>query len=77
MKQIICPVCRFKDKDCIVCKGKGKIDPPKPKYGIYDKDGIRRKAAIKLKKRGYALREIAKLLGYKNPQSIQNLLKKK
>jgi len=75
-KKIKCPVCKGKNKRCIACKGKGELIAPKPNNWKIDVDGKNRKAAIKLRKANYNLREIAKILGYRHPQSIQHLLNK-
>ena len=74
---IVCPACKGKNKLCVACKGKGKLKPPKPNHSIRDTDGKNKEAATKLRKAGYTLREIAEILGYKHPQSIQSLLNKK
>jgi hypothetical protein len=79
MKKIKCPVCLGgKNKQyCLACKGEGKINPPKPNHAIRDINGERKKAAETLRNYGYTLREIASILGYNHPQSIQSLLNKK
>jgi hypothetical protein len=76
MKKIKCPVCKGKDDNCVACKGKGELTQPKPNNHIKDTDGKLLNAATKLRKRGYTLREIAGILGYKHPQSVQSLLNK-
>lgn len=75
--KIKCPVCKGNGEYCVACKGSGKIKPPKPKNYIKDNEGQMKKAAHALRKTGYTLREIATILGYKNPQSIAHLLNKK
>jgi hypothetical protein len=79
MEKIKCPVCRGgKNKyRCLACKGEGLLNPPKPSHAIYDTDGERKNAAEALRNYGYTLREIAGILGYNHPQSIQSLLNKK
>lgn len=78
MKKIKCPVCLGgKNKyRCLACKGEGLLMPPKPNNKIYDTDGERKKAAQVLRDYGYTLREIAAIMGYNHPQSIQSLLNK-
>ena len=66
-----------KIQDCAACKGLGKLTPPKPKNGKRDTDGLMKSAATILRDYGYTLREIAEILGYNHPQSIQSLLNKK
>lgn len=58
---------------CPVCKGKGEIANPKQ-----DKDFERVKVRMTkvLRKEGFSIREIMKLLGYKSPRSIMENLKK-
>jgi hypothetical protein len=75
--KIVCPVCRGRYKNCAACKGTGKLNPPKPKNYKKDQDGEMKSAATILRDYGYTLREIAEILGYHHPQSIQNLLNKK
>lgn len=75
-KKIKCPVCLGKDRNCVACGGTGKIQPPKPKNYKKDEGGKFSEAAKRLSDCGYTLREIAEILGYKHPQSIQSLLSK-
>lgn len=75
--KIKCPVCKGKDSSCVACKGKGNIEASDKKNYKSDADGKNRRAAIILRNRNYTLRQIAKILGYKHPQSIQSLLNKK
>jgi DNA-binding transcriptional MerR regulator len=79
MEKIKCPVCLGgKNKHrCLACNGEGLLNPPKPSNRIYDTDGERQSTAKVLRDYGYTLREIAAILGYKHPQSIQSLLNKK
>lgn len=56
---------------CPTCGGTGQIE-----IAISYTD-TNRPLAHKLKKEGKTIREIAKLLGYKHPGSITNLLSKK
>lgn len=75
--KITCPVCLGKKKEgCPACKGEGKLIPPNPKNGKRDVGGRMKDAATALRDYGYTLREIAEILGYNHPQSIQNLLNK-
>lgn len=60
---------------CPACKGTGKLPPPKEKVK-QDPDGRMAHAASALKEKGYTVREIAAILGYKNPGSISHLLGK-
>ena len=64
----------LKDKcKCPTCGGSGEIDRIilKPQ-GLSDTN---KPLAKKLKKKGYTIRQIAKMLGYKHPGSISHLLK--
>jgi hypothetical protein len=57
---------------CPTCGGVGQVEYiPKPVF----KSDTNRPLAKKLRKKGYTVRQIAKMLGYKNPGSISNLLK--
>ena len=58
---------------CPVCGGKGKITRTKKAQKV----DLVLFAAEKLRKYGFTYRESAKALGYKNPGSIQTLLKKR
>lgn len=67
IKNVICPV----------CKGDGHFKPPKKGTGKQvDIDGRFSYAAKALRNDGYTIRQIAKILGFKNPGSISNLLNK-
>jgi predicted DNA-binding ArsR family transcriptional regulator len=57
---------------CPICKGSGKI--PVFKSLSIEK---RRSIANKLKEQNLSIREIMKVLGYKSPRSVQQLLTKK
>lgn len=46
-------------------------------YSEYKNSQLHPQVAKSLKKKGYTVREIAKMLGYKHPGSITHLLKKK
>jgi AraC-like DNA-binding protein len=61
--------------DCPVCNGTGRIDKPAHLIKL-DLDGKVAAAAQSLRKEGYTIREIAKVLGYKHPGSISHLLSK-
>lgn len=74
--KIKCVVCKGKDKQCPACKGTGKLNPPKVAAYKKDEDGSMKASAHALREHGYKLREIAEILGYKNPQSIVHLLNK-
>jgi len=58
---------------CPTCGGSGSVNRivVKP-VGLTDTN---RPLAKKLRKKGYTIRQIASMLGYKNPGSITNLLK--
>lgn len=52
---------------CPICHT-GEIENPKKKDGI-------KKVILILRKEGYSVRQIAKFLNFKSPNSIQRLLK--
>lgn len=56
---------------CPMCKGCGEINPPHLKQKII-KEKV--KAAKSLKNSGYSIREIMRIMNYKSPRSIQDLL---
>jgi len=74
--RIVCPVCEGENKSCVACNGSGKVSPPKSttRKWFHDNDGEFKIAAAKLKKAGYTLREIAKMLNIKHPQTVKNLI---
>jgi transposase len=57
---------------CPICKGSGTLNAPTFKQKALQE---KRKTAISLKKQGYSIREIMKIMGYKSPRSIQTLIK--
>ena len=53
---------------CPVCEGTGKIENPKSDIEL-------KKQAVRiLKKNGYGIRQIQRILGYKSPRSVQVIL---
>lgn len=56
---------------CPLCDGTGKIE-----MVVKPLVSDNKKAAQRLSKKGYTVRQIMKTLGYKNPGSISHLLKK-
>lgn len=63
-------------KECIkcpICEGAGTLK--KPKLNVSEIE-LKENATIILKKAGFSYREIMRLVGYKSPRSIQNILKK-
>jgi hypothetical protein len=54
---------------CPTCGGSGEIEV------VMSYTETNRPIAKKLRSKGYTIRQIAKMLGYKNPGSITNLLK--
>lgn len=54
---------------CPTCGGSGSVEL------VLSTAETNRPLAIKLRQKGYTIRQIAKMLGYKNPGSISNLLK--
>lgn len=71
--KIECPVCKRGEEDCLVCEGKGELDPPNE-----GAEKLKRKeeAVITLHEAGYLHREIVKMLHYKNVSSVTYILKK-
>jgi hypothetical protein len=67
---------------CIVCKGTGKLPPPKnDPRSMKSRAGmvkLRRQATIILRENNYSFRQIMDLLRYKSPNSVTvNLAKGK
>lgn len=60
MKDIVCPV----------CNGNGKITPIRPQSIEYKKEMIRRLVDNKC-----SIRQIARIMDYKSPRSIQLIMK--
>ncbi len=61
-------------KTCPICNGEGVVHPSH--YEAWAKTKVAKTiTARRLKKDGYSIREIAKMLHYKSPQSVQKLLK--
>lgn len=56
---------------CPMCEGCGEINPPHLKQKIL-KEKI--KTAKSLKDSGYSIREIMRIMNYKSPRSVQDLL---
>lgn len=56
---------------CPVCEGEGKIEAPSLKQKMMEE---KRKIAKSLQDQKYSIREIMRLMGYKSPRSIQQLL---
>lgn len=54
---------------CPVCKGTGELI--NPKRGPIDEIAAKRTMAKALHAEGYSYREIAKLVGWKSPRSVQ------
>ena len=55
---------------CPTCKGTGKVKP------FHDGSvESRRKTAIKLRRKGFSIRQIQKALGFKSQTSVAHLLK--
>lgn len=61
---------------CPICRGSGKIEKPKQKIKYFRLQRNDEEIAKILKKHEYSYREIAKLMGYKNAQSIKHLVDK-
>lgn len=61
--------------ECPACKGSGYVDIP----AAIKQDAIKVKAGIakELKRKGYTVREIMLVMGYKSTSAIQFLLNKK
>lgn len=58
---------------CVLCKGKGTIE--KRKYSPGDQE-LKERAIELLHKHGYGIRQIQRMLGYKSPRSIQQIVEK-
>jgi hypothetical protein len=57
---------------CPICKGAGIVPPPQSsRIGMHE---LKRGAAVVLRQKGYGVRQIQRLLGYKSPHSAQVLL---
>ena len=61
---------------CPACKGTGELDVL-PRHIEDNQFGMKQLVAETLTEKGYSLRQIAKILGYKSPRSVQYLLEKK
>ena len=57
---------------CPICKGKGEI--PSPDKSRFPLAKLRRKAVIDLRSKDYGYRQIQRLLGYKSPRSVSQIL---
>ncbi len=58
---------------CPICKGKGEIAEPTGIMEVKEREKI----VKDLRKKGYKFHEIMWIVGYKSPQSISKILKKK
>ena len=56
---------------CILCKGTGEIIEPNGKKKNME---LKKKAAKLLRIENYSIREIMKIMNYKSPKSVQDLL---
>lgn len=56
---------------CPVCHGTGNIKRP---HGMRKDMKLKRDHAKILRDQGYSIREIATIMGYKSPRSVQDLL---
>lgn len=62
---------------CPLCKGQGIIqmdDPRRKEVDIYE---VKKEMAVKLREKGFSLRQIQKALGYKSVRSVVYILDKK
>jgi len=57
---------------CPVCHGTGNIKRP---HGMQKDMELKRDHANRLRDQGYSIREIATIMGYKSPRSVQDLLR--
>lgn len=65
-----------KDKKCPICKGSGAIKLPNSLNPSFKIELDAQYIAKTLRAEKYSYREIARLMGYKNPQSIKHLIEK-
>jgi len=61
---------------CPICKGSGELKTPNCKNPAIKIELNPKYIATQLRKKGYSFREIAKLMGFKNPQSVKFLIEK-
>lgn len=54
---------------CPICDGTGKLELPRPTEREF-----RRQAILCLKKNGFGVRQIQRLLGFKSPRSVSFIL---
>jgi len=59
---------------CPICKGKGILDIPKKLNPYFKIQVDARYVAKTLRAEKYSYREVARLMGYNNPQSIKSLI---
>ena len=71
MKNII----KVEKIDCPICRGDGKLDRPKCLRKIYKIEIDPVFVAKSLFEKKFSLREISRIMGYNNPQSVKHLLK--
>lgn len=57
---------------CPICKGQGKVD--KPKQDVAARKRRKKEIATTLRLEGYTIREIAALMGYKSPSTVDYIL---
>lgn len=55
---------------CPICKGSGKVKNPRKR-----ESDRRQEATIILLKKGYGIREIQRLVGFKSPYSVSQIKK--
>jgi|GEM_PF-3081267 len=63
-----------KELKCPICKGKGTIDIPNKLNPYFNIQVDAKYIAKSLRAEKYSYREIARIMGYNNPQSIKNLI---
>lgn len=61
---------------CPACKGTGELEVL-PRHIEDNQHGMKQLVAETLISKGYSFRQVAKILGYKSPRSVQYLLEKK
>lgn len=65
---------REKNTTCPICNGTGEIESPKSLE--IDAVAVKKEMAQKLRFKGYSLRQIQNVLGYKSVRSVVYLLEK-
>lgn len=68
---------QLKTTMCPICKGQGVLPIPNKLNENFRIEVDAVFVAKNLRVNGYSYREIAKLMGYNNPQSIKHLIEKK